>query len=35
MSPSLKGFKDRNDLGVAWGQVSLLRSLLAISFMLL
>lgn len=34
-SPSLGGFKDGKDLGVAWGQVSLLRSPLAISFMLL
>lgn len=35
VSPSLEGFKDGNDLGVTRGQVSLLRSLLAISFMLL
>lgn len=35
VSPSLEGFKDGNDLGVTRGQASLLRSLLAISFMLL
>jgi len=31
---SLGGFKGGNNLSVAWGQISLLRSLLAIFFML-
>lgn len=35
MSPLLEGFQDGNDLGGARGQVSLLKSLPAIPFMLL